>query len=139
MFCKACNEVPELCECERRRRPRYYDELACLAAMFRRGREWKGWAIEAAQPPKAPRFVNPYWGTTITQRAERGWQRLPDDLRSHAVRLLARGTLVLSKEAIYAIHFRERLHPEDESAVCEAISRAWCPMRPQRWPLAHCA
>lgn len=138
--CRTCNEPSWLCECHRPRRARHYDELDCLARMYRQACGRLELQLEfqhepspdwVSTPKPEPWLKNGMTGyqrrgspgyeyhKTASERERAGWLRLSPELDRSARGLghqLLRG-LGLSAEAVYSVLFRERLHPEDAALI----------------------
>lgn len=139
-LCRECNERPDLCECRLRRPARYFDELENLYWLFSE-RPLRAVALRAHQKEfnalvRKERARQAHYWLTVTERAEAGYERPESRLRDFALSLGDSGLrrLGLSNEAVYALHFRDRMHPDDLRALYEHWSERMAPQWSERLP-----
>lgn len=134
--CRECSETRQFCECiGRPRQARYYDELENLMWMFCDGRTLRAAAVRAHEKEYHTRIRTDariqarYW-LTNTDREQAGYMRPDRDLWEAALWLgdrVLRQEVLLTAEAIYAIRFRDRVHPEDLRHLAEYWSERMSP------------
>ncbi len=142
--CRDCNESAFLCECQRwpRRQPRYYDEQENLIGLFwERPLRWtavRAHEREANARARAECFRRSRYSCGVTERLALGFRRPDREERSIADRIGDRALaseVGLAPEAVYALHFRDPMHPEDLDALAAYWSKRMAPV--EHWSRCH--